>query len=154
MSALTIRDVWVFDDGGRAAAGYKGMMGDCVARAVAIAAQLPYQQVYDVLARGNQTQRKTKRSRKSTGKRTAAHGISVRRKWFESYMRGLGFVWHPTMTIGSGCRVHLRAAELPAGRLVVAVSKHYTAVIDGVIRDTHNPDRAGTRCVYGYWSRP
>jgi hypothetical protein len=40
------------------------------------------------------------------------------------------------------------------GRLVVAVSKHYTAVIDGVIHDTHNPQREGKRCVYGYFSKP
>jgi hypothetical protein len=25
------------------------------------------------------------------------------------------------------------------------------AVIDGVIHDTHNPDRDGNRCVYGYY---
>jgi hypothetical protein len=62
-----------------------------------------------------------------------------------------GFVWVPTMSIGSGCKVHLRADELPAGRLVVSVSNHYTTMIDGVINDTWNPDRGGDRCVYGYW---
>jgi hypothetical protein len=68
--------------------------------------------------------------------------------------------------------------ELPAGRLVVSVSKHYTAVLDGVIHDTHDPQRDASvvrpdrgeplaagerrvpggqvvktarRCVYGYW---
>jgi hypothetical protein len=56
------------------------------------------------------------------------------------------------MQIGSGCKVHLRDGELPTGRLVVFVSKHYTAVIDGVIHDTYDPSRAGTRCVYGYFS--
>jgi hypothetical protein len=66
-------------------------------------------------------------------------------------MERLGFVWTPTMTIGSGCRVHLRDGELPMGRLVVSVSKHATAVIDGVIHDTHDPARGGTRCVYGFW---
>jgi hypothetical protein len=55
------------------------------------------------------------------------------------------------MQIGSGCTVHLRPKELPAGRLVVSVSKHLTAVIDGVIHDTHDCSRRGTRCVYGYW---
>ncbi len=39
------------------------------------------------------------------------------------------------------------------GRLIVSVSKHMTAVIDGVIHDTHNPSRDGTRCVYGYWTK-
>jgi hypothetical protein len=47
--------------------------------------------------------------------------------------------------------VHLRADELPSGTLIVKVSKHLSAVIDGVIQDTHNPSRGGTRCVYGYY---
>jgi hypothetical protein len=50
--------------------------------------------------------------------------------------------------------VHPRAEELPDGRLVVRVSRHMCAVIDGVIHDTHDPSRAGTRCVYGYWQHP
>lgn len=41
--------------------------------------------------------------------------------------------------------------ELPPGRLVVSVSKHLTAVVDGVIHDRYDPSRDGTRCVYGYW---
>src|SRR5580658_9694624 len=51
------------------------------------------------------------------------------------------------MEIGSGCKAHLRADELPKGRLIVSVSGHLTAVIDGVIHDTHEPSRRGTRCV-------
>ena len=69
-------------------------------------------------------------------------------------MTELGFVWTPTMQIGSGCQVHLTADELPSGRLVCNVSKHQVAVIDGVIYDTHDCSRKGTRCVYGYWRLP
>ena len=57
------------------------------------------------------------------------------------------------LAAGSGCRVHLRPGELPKGRLVVAVSKHYTAVIDGTVHDIGDPCRGGTRCVYGYWRK-
>jgi len=57
------------------------------------------------------------------------------------------------MAIGQGCRVHLRADELPAGRLIVVVSSHLVAVIDGVIHDTYDPSRNGNRCVYGYFKR-
>ena len=49
--------------------------------------------------------------------------------------------------------MHLTASDLPSGRLIVAVSRHLVAVIDGVIHDTHDPSRGGTRCVYGYFSR-
>jgi hypothetical protein len=151
---------FVYDDGGRREAGFQGDAGDCVARAIAIASGRPYGEIYAALADGSGTQRKSKG--KKTG-RTARNGIHVRRKWFKDYMHSLGFQWVPTMGIGTGCKVHLHDGELPAGRLVVSVSKHYTAVIDGVVRDTHNPQREermfwadGTnsimrRCVYGYW---
>lgn len=58
------------------------------------------------------------------------------------------------MTIGSGCKVHLKASELPNGRLVCFVSRHFVAVIDGAILDTYDPSRDGTRCVYGYMIKP
>ena len=140
---------FVYNDGGREAAGYKGSAGDCVCRAVAIAAQLPYQEVYNRLAEGNASQRKSKRTGKQP--RSARNGIYTTRKWFKDYMRELGFVWTPTMQIGSGCKVHLKADELPLGRLVCNVSRHSVAVIDGVINDTYDCSREGTRCVYGYW---
>ena len=37
------------------------------------------------------------------------------------------------MSIGSGCKIHLRSSELPRGPLIVKVSRHLTAVIDGVL---------------------
>lgn len=138
------------NDGGRATAGRRGTTSDCVARAVSIASGRPYQEVYDRLAEGNATQRRSKHNR-NAGQRTASKGIYVKRKWFKDYMAELGFEWTATMQIGSGCKVHLRADELPKGRLVCLVSRHAVAVIDGVINDTYDPSREGTRCVYGYW---
>ena len=41
------------DDGGRAAAGYKGYAGDCVIRSIAIVTKLPYQQIYNDLFKAN-----------------------------------------------------------------------------------------------------
>jgi hypothetical protein len=138
-----------FNDGGRAAAGYEGRTGDCVARSIAIAAELPYQEVYDRLTLGNATQRKTGKQKR--GAKTVGQGINVGRKWFKSYMAELGFHWVSTMGIGTGCKVHLREDELPKGRIIVALSRHYAAVIDGVLHDTYEDSRGGTRCVYGYW---
>lgn len=140
------------NDGGRSVAGFKGSAGDCVCRSIAIATGKPYDEVYEVLAKGNASQRITKHVKSSRANvKTASRGINVKRKWFRDYMASLGFTWIPTMGIGTGCKVHLVKDELPMGTLVVAVSKHYTCVIDGVINDTWNPDRDGTRCVYGYW---
>lgn len=141
-----------YNDGGRAAAGYKGEAGDCVCRSICIVTGLPYKQVYERLSNGNATQRRGKREKKSkAGVRTAARGISTKRKWFKEYMEELGFEWVSTMQIGSGCKVHLREEELPKGRLVVNVSKHFAAVIDGVLNDTNDCSRGGSRCVYGYY---
>lgn len=135
-----------FDDGGRAAAGYRGKAGDCVVRAIAIASGRPYQQIYDLVNRAALGERTGKRKRGVSNARTGVYKVSIHR-----VMEELGWQWTPTMQIGSGCTVHLRADELPPGRLVVSVSKHLTAVIDGVIHDTHDCSRRGTRCVYGYW---
>lgn len=137
------------DDGGREAAGFKGRAGDCVCRAIAIATGKPYLEIYNRLSTGCRTQRKTKRSREQSSCRD---GVNVSRKWFKDLMQEWGFQWRPCMAIGRGCEVHLRAGEIPStGRLVVALSRHYCAVIDGEIRDMGNPDRGGMRCVYGYW---
>lgn len=149
------------DDGARAAAGFKGSAGDCVCRSIAIASGLPYDQVYKRLSAGEgKTVVKGKKRSAS-----ARNGVFTNRKWFKDYMKEIGFEWTPTMQIGPGCKVHLLRGELPMGRLVVAVSRHYTAVIDGVIHDTFDPSRTvgwimpdGTtkvshRCVYGYWRK-
>lgn len=135
---------FIYHDGGREAAGFTGKkVGDCVCRAICITTGLPYSIVYDRLAEGNKSQRLSKHSKKraSAGVATAAHGIYTKRKWFTDYMKELGFTWTPTMLVGQGCKVHLHDGELPMGRLVVAVSKHYTSVIDGVVYDTWNPQR-------------
>ena len=72
---------------------------------------------------------------------------------YKRYLAETGWEWVPTMEFGVGCQVHLRADELPEGRLIVRLSKHLAAVIDGVLHDTHDCSRDGTRCVYGYWTQ-
>lgn len=138
---------WQRNDGGRAAADYKGHAGDCVVRSIAIAIGKPYQEIYDEINTFRDSMRQTRRVRKSN----ARDGVS--RVVYERYLKSIGWQFVPTMGIGSGCKVHLNERELPSGRLIVRVSKHITAVIDGVIHDTHDCSRGGTRCVYGYFVR-
>jgi len=148
------KSYFVYNDGGRKEAGRKGNTGDCVTRSICIATGLPYMEVYNRLAEGNATQRKSKKERYSksrNGVRTASQGIFTKRQWFKDYMSELGFEFVATMGIGSGCQVHLKADELPKGIIICKVSRHYVAVIDGVINDTYDCSRNGTRCVYGYW---
>lgn len=133
---------FALSDGGRAHAGFRGEApGDCVARAIAIAADLPYREVYDELA-----------LRCSFLGRARSARDGVPRKVYDPYLADLGWAWTPTMQVGKGCTVHLRRDELPSGRLICRLSRHLCAVIDGVVYDTHDPSRAGTRCVYGYWT--
>ena len=138
---------FVYNDGGRKAAGFKGLAGDCVVRAISIATDQPYQEVYDAINAlcKKQKVRKGKPSSARTG---------VSRKVYEPYLQEMGWRWVPTMRVGQGCKVHLREDELPRGRLVVAVSGHMTAVVDGVLHDNHDCSRDGSRCVYGYYVGP
>jgi hypothetical protein len=39
------------------------------------------------------------------------------------------------------------------GKLIVSVSRHLVAVVNGVINDTYDCSRDATRCVYGYWQK-
>ena len=143
------------NDGGRAAAGYKGKVGDCVVRSIAIVSGLPYQKIYDDLYKANEEFRTTSRTKlaknlkqKNDSPRTGTHRIVLKK-----YLKKLGWKWTPTMFIGQGCKVHLKKEELPYGSLIVSCSKHITVVINGVLNDTYDCSRNGTRCVYGYWSQ-
>lgn len=146
-----------YADGGRKAAGFKGDTGDCVTRAVAIATGLPYREVYDELFSRNRTFMETSRTKQArklrAGKGGATPRLGVFKQVYTPYIEELGWTWTPTMQIGQGCTVHLRADELPGGRLIVKCSKHLVAVVDGVAFDNHDPTRDGARCVYGYWSK-
>ncbi len=134
---------WVYDDGGRSAAGFVGEAGDCVCRAISIALARPYREVYAELAALNA---------EKGGVRSAREGVP--KSLTRVYLARLGWEWTPTMGIGTGCRVHLRADELPSGVVVVKLSRHICAVVDGIVHDTYDPSRDGTRCVYGIWSPP
>lgn len=138
-----------YNDGGRAEAGFKGTAGDCVCRALAIVTGRSYMDIYNRINELAVSERTGKRKRR----KSSANG-GVYRTTKDAICLELGGVWTPTMTIGSGCSVHLRDGELPMGRLMVKVSRHSVAVIDGVINDTHDPSRGGRRCVYGYWTFP
>jgi hypothetical protein len=137
----------VVNDGGRSEAGFKGNTGDCVCRAFSIASGRPYWEVYWIINQLALSERMTKR-RQKRGRSSARTGVW--KPTIRKLAKELGFRWVPAMKVGQGCKVHLKADELPKGRLVAHVSKHCVAVIDGVIHDTHDPSRDGTRCVYGY----
>jgi len=122
------------NDGGRKNY-FKGTAGDCVVRSITIATDLDYKKVYDDLFALN----------------GGSPRDGVHKKIYHDYILGLGFDWVPTMTIGSGCKVHLHHSELPKGVLITRLSGHLCAVIDGCINDIYDCSRDGKRCVYGYY---
>ncbi len=86
---------WVHDDGGREAAGYKGKTGDCVTRAIAIACELPYQEVYDALRVGAKVDRalmaKLELRYGRHAKRHASPREGVFKKVYDSFLKSIGW---------------------------------------------------------------
>lgn len=115
-------------DGGRSAAGYKGYAGDCVTRAIAIAEQRPYQEVYDDIF-------------KAQG-RTPRKGV-YDFVW-KAYLEKRGWKWVPADGLTA------RADHLPKGTVIVSIHRHLFTVIDHVIYDTHDTTRGGSRPIKGY----
>lgn len=89
-----------YNDGGRAAAGYRGKARDCATRAIAIATARPYQDIYRALAEQAAAEADALRRNHP---RTGLNKHTVKR-----YLQRLGWHWTPTMHIGIGCKVHLR----------------------------------------------
>ena len=136
-----------YNDGGRSEAGYKGRTGDCGARALAIATDTNYTEIYNLIIESAKSEKITKARPTRSHPRTG-----VWRDTMHQILTDMGWHWVAKMKVGQGCTTHLSSDELPEGRIIVRLSKHYAAVIDGVLHDTHDCSRNGTRCVYGYWT--
>lgn len=122
---------YVFDDGGRSATR-KGKTKDCSVRAMAIATGQDYETSYAAC--------------KAAGF-TPAKGML--RKNFDRVMADLGWVWQPFNPVAGQPRVKLHDLSTTC---IARVSKHFVAVIDGVVHDNHDSRRlpAG-RAVYGIY---
>ena len=125
---------YVETDGGRSLY-FKGIAGDCVVRAIALATNIDYKEVYNHL-----------KAKMGRGK-SPRNGVP--RKIYHDFILSLGFEWIPYTSIGSGCRVHLNQDELPEGTMICRLSKHLCCVKDYIIYDTYHP--GNNRCVYGVY---
>jgi hypothetical protein len=126
----------------------------CVPRAIAIALGLDYRETHEALDAAQQewstTGRTSKAKRRAAGRTIAQEG--VHKPVYTAFLAERG--WHHVslMEVGKQRERNPRFADLPTtGTIIANVSKHLTAVIDGVIHDTHDPTRSGARTVYGYW---
>ena len=149
---------FVRDDGGRRRSGGGGGTGDCVVRAIAIATRRPYREVHDALTVATVRHVAAGRSafarwaRRMRGVRFVHADHGVQDEVYGPYLQALGWRFKSTKHLPRGRGVHLRADELPRGRLLVLLRRHLTAVIDGVIHDVFDCGGEGRRRVQGYWT--
>lgn len=135
-----------YNDGGRSNY-FKGMTGDCVCRAISIGTGMDYKTVYDMINEKAKHEKITKRKKSKSNARTGVY-----KRNFKEILKELGWTWVPLMTIGSGCTNHLAQGEIPMDKTIIcSLSHHLTCVVNGVLNDTYDCSREGTRCVYGYW---
>ena len=126
----------VINDGGRSKYFSGKNVRDCVTRAIAIAAEKDYKEVYDYIF-------------KFCG-RTPRNGVL--KKDAKKLMKVLGYKWVPLTFLGIGVKNHLRKNELPMDkRIICSCSGHFVAVINGKVHDTFDCRYNGNRAVYGYW---
>ena len=147
-----------YTDGGRWGRGQN--KGDCVTRAISLATGRSYDEVYSELLRRMVWHRDNRRDalarvyQKRMKAMDPSNGVnSSIYRWLieEKY----GWIRVPLMAIGSGCRWHLNAHDMPTNkRFIARLSKHLCYVENGFILDTYDPSRGGTRCVYAIWRPP
>ena len=140
---------FIYDDGGRAAAGFNGITSDCACRAISIATGKPYQEVQDGLnalcallgepLNGLRIVRGLRRQR-------ASAEIGIPPPITHLYLGQLGWCWTST----NAARLH--RCDPPTGRLVVKLTQHLVALIDNVVHD-HGDYWRGHRTVHGYFTR-
>jgi hypothetical protein len=139
------KKTWVYNDGGRFEAGYKGHTGDCVTRAIAIGMKMEYREVYHLVRhRLKYRPKKMRRGRETNSPRDGVHPILV-----ERIITELGWEWVPLAQ--KGYAVDLKPNQLPKGRIIVAMPGHLTTVIDGVVHDTW--DASQDFLVEGYFAK-
>lgn len=135
---------WRYCDGGRCRY-FKDKANDCVCRAICIAENKDYKEVYEMI------KSYCKDYRQNVDPEDNSHPrFGVSKPLTRKILHDLGYRWIPMMKFGQGCQVHLKDGELPKkGTYIVSVSKHLTTLKDNIIYDTYDPCRKGRRCVYG-----
>jgi hypothetical protein len=135
-------------DGGRITAGFKGTktIGDCVCRAITIAAEQPYAKTHADLSDFGWS---TRQDRYSWRDKDGLIIPGAMARWLErQYIEPLGLVWRPLPAVKGQPRP--RPRDLLEGRLIASMRRHLVAVVDGVVYDTWD---SLDQPVYGYYHR-
>lgn len=135
---------FIKNDGGREESGFSKGKGDCVIRAIAIAANLSYLEVYEnILARA--VDRKANYNPQN-GSRKSEYG---------PYLEYLGFVYTDLREIGKPrIRLNKKFEEiLPIKMGIIFMKRHLTVYMDGEIHDMWDCSKTGRKWVNGYWAK-
>lgn len=125
---------YIYTDGGRVQAGFKSLT-DCGIRAMAVACDISYQEARKALKEAS------KNGRKGSG----AISTGIFKEDMEKALQAYGFVRKSAPKLeGRKARYY----DLPRGRIVANMAKHFAAVIDGNLYDSW--DSSG-KMVYDYW---
>ena len=127
---------YIFNDGGRAEAGYKGTAGDCGARAMAIALGISYKDAYKELAQANKDMGFAK---------SARNGIM--KEAYDMVLQRHGWTWKQSPKFDGR---KARCSDMPEGVVIARQAKHFVAVEDGVPHDIWDCTH---KMVYGYWAQ-
>src|SRR5262249_2326010 len=124
--------------------------GNCVPRSIAIATGKPYDEVVGALrAEAARFSDRVPDRMESEGIRKSKKGAyNFEPQAVDPYLRAIG--WEFTRPKEP---MRLRADDLPSGRLIVSINRHYVAVIDGVIHDLYDSGGAGKIKVEGYYTK-
>jgi hypothetical protein len=128
--------MYKYDDGGKSETTLKGA-SDCGIRAVAIACEISYMDARHLL--------KEFSNKGKLGSRAISNGIY--KEDMEATLSSLGWSWRSAPKFeGRKARYY----DMPRGRVIVRMAKHYAAVIDGNLHDAWDSSQ---KMVYGYWSK-
>ena len=127
-----------YDDGGRAAAGYRGKTGDCVVRAIAICAREVYRAVYVTMAghmkrNGYAASGNAYATRERNRKAPRRRGQLTAKRVQDQVLGAYGF---RKISLPAGERPTFTEAYHRFGDCVVGTTKHVAAIVDGALRDT------------------
>ncbi len=126
--------MYIYDDGGREEAGFKSK-GDCGIRAISIACEISY----------NESRKLLKEYAKRGKAQSGQISKGIYKEDLEAALNSIGWVWHSAPKFeGRKARYN----DLPKGRVIARMAKHYAAIIDGDLRDSWDSSH---KMVYGYW---
>ncbi|MFN3191981.1 MAG: DUF2786 domain-containing protein [Aureliella sp.] len=118
---------FVWNDGGRASAGFVGTTNDCVVRSLSIATGIAYRDIYEHF--------------QQTANRSPRKGMPI--KHVSRFLQDLD--WTEVTSTGLSLQEIDRDCSLPKGVVVAHVSRsndrcqHLTTFVDRVVHDTWNP---------------